>query len=590
MRGSTFLAAQESAPDPRFVAAGPVRAPFDDVMAARFGSAVSAGPGIGLFRWMRRELDTLRAQGIDPSDMSQRAPDADAEKLLTPEDANARFGIEGRVSFTRPIAESAARELRDIARRDAVRADAIARARGGAAEWTAGMGAMLLGGAIDPLNVASAFVPVVSAARAAAWLGQAGSRLGRIGVAARIGAIEGAAGGAMLTPVNAFVQRQENRDYGMVEALLDVAFGAVLGAMLHSGGRAVVDALRGWHGPDGHEAMVRAAVAQVARGEPVNVAALGRLWQEARREELLRAASFARRAPDGSAWAFDLPTVQTPDAPPLGARIGAWLDTQPARRAPPQELAPVLAPERGQDGQPIRYADAGTARRGQRWEWEQVEPDVDGRGFVRLTPVQAEVLRDAMGSVRRFGSETEAVQALVDMRAGEGVKLETIAPDDYRPVPVGPAETAPYILARGADAEIDRLRRSRGLVALPRGIDGPVPMSSAETRALVQQAVRASAFPARDIQGIADARLAAAQARAGVDAAPTGEPPDLRQAAEIDRHIAELDPMLRAQDAAGRLSAEDRAAIEAADATVTEATQRARAWDAAAACLFANGG
>ena len=593
MSDSTFLSAQETAPDPRFIAPGPVRAPTGDVLGAALRQAVSEGPGIGLYRWMRREMDTLRGQGIDPSDMSQREPDADAEPLLTPEEATERFGIQGKVSFTRPIAESAARELREIAQRDAARADVMARGRGGVVEGAASLAAALVGSAIDPLNVASAFVPVVAAARATAWMAQAGSRLGRVGVAARIGAIEGAAGGAMLTPVNAFVQGQENREYGMVEALLDVSMGAFLGAGLHSGGRALVDALRGWNGPEGHEAMVRAAVAQVVQGEGVDVRALATLAHETRRSDLLASGAVLPRAADGSLWVYDTPvgpTVRLPDAPPLRAQIATHLDAQRPPRAPAQELAPVLAPERGQDGRPIRYADAETARRGQRWQWEQVEPAVDGPGFVRLTPVQAEVARDAMGSVRRFATETEAAQALVDMRAGEGVPLERIAPDDYRPVPVGPAETAPYILARGTEPEIDRLRRSRGLVALPRGIDGPVPLDSNTTRQMVAEAARGAAFDRRDVAGIADARLAAAQSRAGVDAAPTGEPPAVRQAAQIEAATAELDPMLRAQDAAGRLAAEDRAAIEAADAAVTEATQRAKAWEAAAACLIANGG
>lgn len=108
----------------------------------------------------------------------------------------------------------------------------------------AGLGVSLL----DPLNVASAFVPVIGEQRALALLGKAGSAWGRAGARAGIGAVEGAAGAAMVEPIIAAARTQEQAEYGMFDALGNIAFGAVFGAALHPAAGAVGDWLRGRRG------------------------------------------------------------------------------------------------------------------------------------------------------------------------------------------------------------------------------------------------------------------------------------------------------------------------------------------------------
>lgn len=108
----------------------------------------------------------------------------------------------------------------------------------------AGLGVSLL----DPLNVASAFVPVIGEQRALALLGKAGSAWKRAGARAGIGAVEGAAGAAMVEPVIAAARTQEQAEYGMFEALGNIAFGAAFGAALHPAAGAVGDWLRGRRG------------------------------------------------------------------------------------------------------------------------------------------------------------------------------------------------------------------------------------------------------------------------------------------------------------------------------------------------------
>jgi hypothetical protein len=97
---------------------------------------------------------------------------------------------------------------------------------------------------IDPINIASAFVPVVGEARYAALLGRAATPLARAGVRVGVGAVEGAVGAAIVEPLPLLAARQDQTDYDLSDSLSNIAFGAILGGGLHTVGGAVTDRLR----------------------------------------------------------------------------------------------------------------------------------------------------------------------------------------------------------------------------------------------------------------------------------------------------------------------------------------------------------
>jgi len=99
--------------------------------------------------------------------------------------------------------------------------------------------------AIDPINIASAFIPVVGEARYASMLANATTRAARFGVRARVGALEGAVGAAMVEPLVLYASAQDQADYDITNSLLNVAFGSVLGGGLHAAGGLVTDIRRG---------------------------------------------------------------------------------------------------------------------------------------------------------------------------------------------------------------------------------------------------------------------------------------------------------------------------------------------------------
>ncbi len=99
---------------------------------------------------------------------------------------------------------------------------------------------------LDPINVASAFVPIVGEARYASMLARAGQSVAaRAAVRAQVGAVEGAVGAAMLEPLILYASARDQADYDLTNSLLNVAFGSALGGGLHSAGGLLGDLRRG---------------------------------------------------------------------------------------------------------------------------------------------------------------------------------------------------------------------------------------------------------------------------------------------------------------------------------------------------------
>src|SRR5262249_8950021 len=111
------------------------------------------------------------------------------------------------------------------------------------------VGTSFLVGAVDPINIAAGFVPVLGELRYGKLLVSAGeSALGRAAIRAGVGAAQGAAGPARLELLDWWAHTQEGRDFGMSDVLHNVLFGAALGGGLHAAGGFAADVYRGARG------------------------------------------------------------------------------------------------------------------------------------------------------------------------------------------------------------------------------------------------------------------------------------------------------------------------------------------------------
>lgn len=218
-----------------------------EVFDAAFDSAFSTNPTTSLVRSeeLAQQADG-RAVVMGPEsylapNAGRLEPDSPLVEAQSARDRVAGMGLEIKIP-DQGIRQGALDVLIDRHREQAARQQVLARANGGSmgTQIAAGLAASLL----DPLNIASAFVPVVGEARYAAMLGRAASPLGRAGVRAGVGAVEGAVGAAILEPLPLLAANQDQTEYGLSDSLANIALGGILGGGLHSVGGAVSDALR----------------------------------------------------------------------------------------------------------------------------------------------------------------------------------------------------------------------------------------------------------------------------------------------------------------------------------------------------------
>lgn len=244
-------------------------------LGAAFEEAFELNPTIGLGRieGLSRERaieDRPLPPGFDPEALRASDPNAieptTLSPLLAPEDANRRFAISD-LKFDGPVRENVARMKNEFKRAEIRRRDILQRSPGGVIGTTVKFGAALAATAIDPLNIASAFIPVVGEARFAALT----ARIGLTGARLTRGAVEGAVGAAAVEPFVLAGARAIGADFDITDAMLDVAFGSVLGGGLHAIGGRVGDAL-GRLSPADRRALASAAVAQAAEGRTIDVA------------------------------------------------------------------------------------------------------------------------------------------------------------------------------------------------------------------------------------------------------------------------------------------------------------------------------
>jgi GGDEF domain-containing protein len=193
--------------------------------------------------------------------------------ILTAQEANERYGIEGKLTFDADTPEPVAEQLHRLNMEELIRQDIRRRS-------SAGIGADLLAGLVttlrDPLYLGSMFVGL-GGIRLAAGAGPAVSRL-------VTGAAEGAVGAAALEPLVLAGAKWESADYTAADSLMNITFGSVLGGGLHLGagyigdrfaGRAVAPPIQQTFEemPAEHRAaVIGSAAQQIEEGRPVDIA------------------------------------------------------------------------------------------------------------------------------------------------------------------------------------------------------------------------------------------------------------------------------------------------------------------------------
>ena len=225
-----------------------------------------------------------------------------------------REGIDvGEEGITEGLANLLA-ERKD--RRDSIKFT-LNRSQGGFGLGALQFGTALAGSFLDPLNVASAFIPIVGQARMATMA----ARFGKTGGRFVAGAVDGAVGAAILEPLVAGqAYLEQDVDYGLMDSFLNVTIGGVLGGGLHVGFGKISDRIEASKVKD--EALVR-AVAQAVSDEEINVANLHR--QDAKVTEAERIQKSNEKLAEQS----DVVTVERRIDPETGEIIEEKVNRKP---------------------------------------------------------------------------------------------------------------------------------------------------------------------------------------------------------------------------------------------------------------------
>lgn len=153
-------------------------------------------------------------------------------------------GLDGQVklpdqpTIKQPVLNLMIADGHERADRDA----AVARGPHGFVSGALGYATSIGAGMIDPVNIAAFSVPVLGEARWGKILEGAGENLfARAGVRAAQGAVQGAAGTALLQPFDWRADTLDGRDYTFADALRNVGLGAAMGGGFHAGFGAIGD-------------------------------------------------------------------------------------------------------------------------------------------------------------------------------------------------------------------------------------------------------------------------------------------------------------------------------------------------------------
>lgn len=188
-------------------------------------------------------------------------------KLTKQEYLESKYYREGVTIGDDGIHESAAMSLAESYDERLKRRIVLNRARSSYSLMISQLGVGLVGSMLDPLNIAAGFIPVVGQARFASLAARFGKTQARL----ISGGAAGAVTAAVVEPLPLLAARvEQDKDYTLMDSLLNITFGTVIGGGLHAVGGAIADRISR-ASPQTREILTKTAVAQLAQGRKVDV-------------------------------------------------------------------------------------------------------------------------------------------------------------------------------------------------------------------------------------------------------------------------------------------------------------------------------
>lgn len=542
-------------------------APGQEVLGALGGEALHDNP----------TAQTARAIDLDEAEQGRRIsrwggryePDS---PLLDQNTAKTRLkdsGLDGQLDIPETGIRQRSLDLlienrKEVNRRNAI----ISRSPGGVGLGAAGIATQLGVSLLDPVNVAMAFVPVVGEARYAKMIANAGSAFGRVGVRAGVGALEGAAGTALLQPLTMATDRAYQEEYGLNDALANIVFGGLFGAAIHNIAPAARGAVRLARGRDTtvHQAALSEALAAHLEGRTPRVSEVLRAVQKlnARQEALRGGTSLTPAARVDIPQSALTPEAQAPvlrGADPQTAVVPMTDDLGRPQIFPTKSAAEKVRKQLKKEGVNVRTDELpqGGFRLTEPAKVEVLDSFAERRAaeneIKRMPPAEREGLRvvpvDATGR-RKFA----IVRGLTDRQAAAAEKNPSILNEalDTRPPQ---AETAPEPTPNQFDQAFDDANPLETVLRQIR--DDRVSLPPDEAAALTEIQTLAKGF---DTGNQVEAQLA-----------------------EIESFVSATEELISLEREAGRITPEMDSALKDAAQAVSDAEKRGAGLRQAAFCI-----
>lgn len=589
----TFFAGDAPALDRRTLLDIP--ADRGDVFDAAFDEAFSTNPSTSLYRLEQLNAEQQgRAVVAGPEsyfapNQGRMEPDTPLIDAQQARDQVSGAGLDIKIP-DQGIRQGALDVLIQRHQEQLARQQIMVRANGGSlpTQVAAGLAASLL----DPLNIASAFVPVVGEARYAGLLAGATSGVGRAGVRFGVGAVEGAVGAAILEPLPLLAAQADQTEYGLSDSFANIAFGALLGGGLHSVGGAVSDALRRRIATESQDTpRVQTAADEIAPTVEPRVNTPG------------RAADLGRMFEDD-------PDVALRTSLSRGIAADEDAIYRAAQRQAIEEIRPTLTGERVRNIADLKAERVGLVQQDMALDATYRDRAKQFQGQ-RMTRKQAErAARDSIAAEReQIRARTAEIDTLVERnRAGEFERADRNmidrgeVPERLRPQieararqiaqgfqqrPLGPAIRTAREVAEGADWRMreNALRTAVAQAMTGRDIDveklfeleDPTKAASALEYLKRPQAARV------DPEGQAESLRVDSMPRTSDDLEEARA--QLADDEALSREILDQLP----EDQRAQILEMGRDELEAADAEVAKAQKYAKAYRAAAICELGRG-
>ncbi|WP_258035111.1 hypothetical protein [Pseudomonas putida] len=566
-----------------------VPAESGDVFGSAFDEAFSTNPSTSAFRLeeLAQQQDG-RAVVMGPeSYFSPNAGRMDPDTPLIAADQARNQVADAGLDIKIPeqgIRQGALDVLMERHREQLARQQIMVRANGGSMPTQ--IAASLAASLLDPLNIASAFVPVVGEARYASMLARATTPLGRAGVRAGVGAVEGSVGAAILEPLPLLAAQADQTEYGLSDSLANIALGGVLGGGLHSVGGAVSDALRRRLAADTlrSEAAAIDATPGAVSGQS-RAADLGKLFEDD--PDLALRTSLSRQLEADQATLYRAAEQQALD-----------------------EIRPTLAAERTGNVADLKAEQVGLVQRDMALD-DSYRDRAKAFQAQRMTRKQSErAARDAIAAERE---QIRARQAEIDVnlernRAGE------LDRRDLGMIERGevPERLQPQILARSRQIMQGYQQRPLGIAirsARETAADADWTVRDNALRTAVAQAVSGRDIDVAKLFELEEpAKAASALEYLKRPQSRRADPVGATESRRVDGQMRETDDLDEARaalaedealsrDVLEQLPEEQRAQVEAmgrdemaaADAEAAKAEQYAKAYRAAAICELGRG-